>query len=168
MPVLKWAAVAALAVFAASCGGGGDESRERQMENELKKRGIDADVELNNEGGAETVEITRGDQRVGNDLALPADFPDDVAVSDDWAVIHTGPAPQGGYMLQATAPKDRDGLLAMLRKEMTGDGWTEAGFAEPAPQMTQIGFEKDGRMANYNLIDNGETFMVQLVTMVKP
>ena len=66
----------------AACGGGSDnaESRERAIEKEAAKHGIDADVEVDEKGDVKKVEINRGGSVVGQNVSLPDGFPEDVHV----------------------------------------------------------------------------------------
>ncbi len=165
----KWLFTAGAALLIASCGGGDKESQEKKMEAEAAKHGFDADVELNDDGDVEKVKIkTLGGAEVGQNLDLPADFPKDVALSSDWSIMAVSPAPQGGYMVQAMASETSDEIVAKAREAMTADGWTEESYDQPTPQMTRLGFVKDNRLTSYNLMLNGDTIMVQLVTIEKP
>ncbi|MGF1543774.1 MAG: hypothetical protein ACFB00_04625 [Parvularculaceae bacterium] len=157
---------AALALVAS--GGGSTEDRERELEREAAKHGLDADVELDDRGEVRSVEVKRSGQRIGQNLSLPDEFPSDVAVSDAWSVMHTTPAPQGGYMIQATTPDAVDAILAETRAAMAADGWSETAFDQPTPQMTSLGFDKDDRLTRVTIIDAGDgQRSVQLVTMKK-
>lgn len=152
----------------AACGGGDDDAREARIERELQKRGLDGDVEVNDRGEVTKAEIRRGDQRVGQNLSLPEGFPDDVAIPDGWNVMHTTPAPQGGFMLQALSEDSVEAIAESVRKSLSGDGWTETAADNPAPTMTRMSFEKGDRMTNVNILSAGGQNSVQLLTMDKP
>ncbi|RFB04534.1 hypothetical protein [Parvularcula marina] len=168
MKPTKMAVLLSAATLLAACGGG-DEAREAQIEKAAKRSGVDADVELDSSGEITKVEIKNGDQRVGQGLKLPSGFPDDVSIPDGWNVIHTTPAAQDGFMVQAMTGDSVENVLSSIRTNLQSAGWNEVAFAEPAPTMKQLGFEKDGRMTNVNLIIPGDgNVSVQLITMPKP
>ncbi len=169
MNPIKMALMMSAATLLVACGGGSNESREAQIEKTAQKHGVDADVELDSSGEIAKVEIKRGDQRIGQGLKLPSGFPDDVSIPDGWNVIHTTPAAQDGFMVQAMTGASVDDVLSSIRTNLQSAGWNEVAFAEPAPTMKQLGFEKDGRMTNVNLIIPGDgNVSVQLITMPKP
>lgn len=139
------------------------EQTEKAIEDAGKDLGFDLDATVNEEGEVEKVEINRGDSVVGQNLDLPAGFPEDVFVSSDWNIMSVSPAPGGGFMVQSLAPQDGKTIIEELRGQMTGQGWSVAAEAEtPFPR---INFEKDNRVANFNIIPNGESNAVQLMTM---
>ncbi|GJL95625.1 MAG: hypothetical protein DHS20C05_20300 [Hyphococcus sp.] len=164
-------AVAAAATLLASCGGGKDDaaSREAQIEKEAAKHGIDADVTVDDKGDVETVELKHGNTVVGNNVSLPDGFPEDIVIPSDWNVMASAPVPGvSGFSIQALSNDDADTILATVRKSMTANGWSEISDGAPAAAMARAGFEKDGRMATFAIIPNGETNAVQLMTMKKP
>jgi hypothetical protein len=79
----------------------------------------------------------------------------------------TSPAP-GGFMVNAMTDATADEAVAGIREQLTAQGWTESGFSQPNVMMTQVGFSKDDRMTNLNLMDTGDARNVSLVTMTKP
>ena len=169
MNMLKPALILGAAALLVACGGGNNETREKQMEKVAKDHGVDADVKLDKNGEVEKVEIKKGKARVGTNLDLPDGFPKDVPVSADWKVISSTPVADGGFMIQAMSMEDVETVLPALREAMTDAGWTETQFSEAAPTMTQISFEKDDRMTNVNLIIPGSSHItLQLTTMKKP
>ena len=157
------------ALLLVSCGGGDNDSREAQMEAMAKKHGIDADVSLDEDGEVASVVIEQGygGARVGTNLELPDGFPDDVPVSSDWTIMAVSPTP-GGYMINGSTERTVDEALAAVRQQLTAEGWTETGFSNSNSVMTQVGFSKDERITNINLMDTGANRSVQLVTMQKP
>ncbi|WP_425411041.1 hypothetical protein [Hyphococcus sp.] len=166
--VLSFAALGAGAVLLAACGGG-EEAREKQMEDMAKRHGVDADVELDDKGEVKSVKINNGlgGAVVGQNIDLPDGFPADVPVSDEWSIMATTPTP-GGYMIQAMSGDSADAIIEDVRKALNAEGWTEETVDNPVPQMHRIGFTKDDRMTTLNLIANGEQMSVQLLTMKKP
>jgi hypothetical protein len=152
----------------ASCGGNDNESRENQIEAQAKEYGIDADVTVGDDGEVTNAVIKQpGGAQVGNNLQLPEGFPEDVPIPSDWTVMATSPAP-GGFMVNAMTDATADEAVAGIREQLTAQGWTESGFSQPNAMMTQVGFSKDDRMTNLNLMDTGDARNVSLVTMTKP
>lgn len=170
MKITAFTTACALALTLAACGSGANdnETREAAMEDAMRDAGFDGDVEISDDGETESVTITRGGNTVGQNLDLPDGFPADVPVSPDWNIIHTTPGPMDGFIVQAMTPDDTDTVVAGLRAALTSEGWEEVAFATPSPQMTSVNFEKDGRMANFNVIDGGAQRTVQMTTMTKP
>lgn len=159
------------AMLLAACGGGSDEAREKKMEAEAAKHGIDADVELDDKGEVASVRINNGlGGTVGSNLDLPDGFPSDVPMDGAWSIISTSAVPgqQGGFMVQAMSDESIADLAEQAKQDMTAAGWSQTNADNPTPQMSRLGFEKDGRMTNYILMDAGEKTSVQVVTMKKP
>lgn len=167
--LFKASLVGASAILLAGCGGGdSNDAREKQMEDAAARQGIDADVTLDEKGEPAKIEIKQGGGTVGQGLDLPSGFPDDINLPGDWNVIAvTAPMPNA-HSIQALSPETTEALLEDIRARLSGQGWTETAADSPTPAMSRIGFEKEGRMANFNIIENGETRAVQLVTMPKP
>ena len=165
---LRLTALIGVAALLSACGGDSD-SREAAIEKEAKKHGVDADVSVDKNGDVETIAIKSGNTVVGQNLNLPEGFPGDIRLPSDWNMIASAPVPNlSGFSVQALSEDDADTIVSSLRKTMTGDGWTETAADAPTPQMSRINFEKGDRMANFNIIANGDTNAVQLMTMKKP
>lgn len=153
----------------AACGNNSDSAREQQMEDMAAQYGIDADVELGADGEVASVEINGpGGGRVGNNLALSGDFPDDVFVSPDWNIMSSNAMPTGAQMVQAMSDAAPEALVESIRGSMTAGGWSETAAENPVPTMSQIGFEKGARIASYSIISAGEQRTVQITTMDLP
>ena len=156
-------------VLLAACGGGDNEAREKKIEAEAAKHGVNADVELDEKGEVKSVAINNGlGGAVGNNLDLPAGFPADVPVADDWSVMASSAVPQDGFMLQATTGDNVDDTLAAIRASMTAAGWTEENADQPNAMMSRVGFGKGDRMTTFSLMSTGGPLTVQLVTMTRP
>lgn len=159
-----------VAALVTACGGG-EEAREKKMEAEAAKHGIDADVELDDKGEVASVTINNGlGATVGSNLDLPDGFPSDVPVNGGWSIISTSATPgqQDGFMVQAMTENSIAEIAETVQRDMTAAGWSETAADNPTPQMSRLGFEKDGRMTNYVLMDAGEKTSIQVVTMKKP
>ncbi len=159
-----------LTTLLGACGGNGDaDSYARELEAQAQKHGIDADVTVNEAGDVDSVTVnTQGGGQVGQNLALPEGFPDDVPIAPNWSIMSVSPVPQGGYMVQAMTPEDIDTVLATARQGFTAAGWSEASASQASPQMSRVGFEKGTRISSVNLIDGGAQLAVQIVTLEKP
>ena len=161
--------VIATGLLISACGGNNSvEDRERAMEDLAAKHGIDVDVDLSETGETKQVVMNTAGGQVGSGLELPAGFPNDVIVPSDWNIMAaSAPMPQN-YMVQAIAEDDLSAVLETLREEMSELGWTEAETAQMTPQMSRISFEKGDRLTGYTITQNGETQLVQVVSMPKP
>lgn len=168
--ITSLAAILGASALLAACGGGDNTSaKEKKIEEYAAKHGVDADVELDEKGEVKSVTVNNGlGAKVGNNLDLPADFPKDVHVSGDWSVMAISPAPQGGFMLNATTTSSVDDTLSAIREKMAANGWSVENEDQPNAMMNRIGFVKDDRLASFNLINTGAQLNVQLVTMKRP
>lgn len=163
--------VSAAALLVACGGDPSNEAKEKQLEDTAKKYGVNADVELDKDGDVKTVAIDNGlGGQYGQGLDLPAGFPADVAMPAGANILAATKVPgqKDGFSVQALATDDADTIVSTLTTGMESEGWTKIASDQPTPQMQRIGFEKDDRMANFVITANGETNMVQVVTMAKP
>lgn len=156
-------------LLVAGCGGGDTkESREKAIEDAAARHGFDADVTVGDDGEPEKIVINQGGGQVGQNLDLPSGFPDDIKLPDDLSIMAASSPLPNGHSIQALSPRGVEETLANVRTKMSGEGWVEVATDSLTPQMSRINFEKDDRMANFNIIANGETSAVQLLTMPKP
>jgi hypothetical protein len=164
------AAVLVGTIALGACGGNDDlSSREQAMEDQAAALGIDADVTLDDEGKVDQVTVQGlGGATAGQNLDLPAGFPEDVPLNPDWNVTSVSPFPPAGYILQALSNESVEAARKGIRERFTAAGWTETASGQPSPQMTTLGFEKGDRMTNVNLIAAGRQLTVQLSTLPKP
>lgn len=160
-------AIAGTTILLASCGGKDNENREKQIEDAAQEHAADADVTLRDMSEVTSAVVAQtNDAQAGRNPKLPDDFPRDVAVPDEWSIMSAAPM-DGGFMLTATTTATVEEALELLREQMTAAGWTEVGSAQAASVMTQIGFTKDGRVTNLNIIKSRKNRNVQLVTIPK-
>ncbi|WOR13898.1 hypothetical protein RYZ27_08970 [Hyphomonas sp. FCG-A18] len=159
----------AAALLMSACGGTDSiEDRERAMEDLAAKHGIDVDVKLSETGDTKQVVVNTAGGQVGTGLELPPGFPNDVIVPSDWNIMAANsPMPQN-YMVQALTKDSVNAVLETVRQEMSQAGWTEAESSQMTPQMSRVSFEKDDRLTAYTITQNGETQLVQVVSMPKP
>tara|TARA_R110001592_G_scaffold363393_1_gene687304 strand:+ start:156649 stop:157155 length:507 start_codon:yes stop_codon:yes gene_type:complete len=165
--VIKTGLLAAIlaAMLLAGCGSDDNDSREQQIEAMARKHGVNADVSLDARGEVQSVTINSANgAQIGKNLQLPEDFPSDVPMAPDWAVMSISPAP-GGFMVHAMTDVSAAEALAATREQLTSEGWVETGFAQTNTAMAQIRFAKGDRITNVNLMDTGAQRTVQLLTM---
>ncbi len=159
----------ALVLAIVGCGDTEAEKREADIEALAERHGVDADVTLDADGNVASVQFDSGNTSVGNNLSLPDGFPGDVPITESWNVMSVSQIPQGGFMVQAMSEASSESVVANVRSAMNSDGWSEEGFEQPTPQMSQLAFGKDNRMTKLNIMQMGQTqLMIQLVTMDKP
>ena len=171
MNYLKTMAVAGTAtLMLAACGGSNDPaSQEKAAENLAASYGVDADVTVDESGEVSNVVINSpGGGQVGNNLDLPDGFPGDVSIPEGWALTGTTRVPPDGFSIQMMTEESVADAGEAIRTAMSGEGWTETASGSASPQFSQIGFEKDGRMTNFTIIDNAGKATVQLITMTRP
>ena len=129
----------------ASCGGGGsEEARERQMEQMARSQGIEADVELDDNGSAQ---VTINGATVGTNMGVPDDFPEDVFVDPSWNVTGVNSLPGGLKMVQAMTDANADTVIGAVEQAMIAYGWEPSVASKTKGPMASAQFEKDGRMA---------------------
>lgn len=157
------AAVAALALTA--CGGGtpAESNDEKPAQTSERERGS-ASAALEKLGDETKIVQNRGGSQAGSNLNLPDGFPDDVTLPANMNVISTSTPLPNTQMIMGVTPSMPDAVLEEIRANLTGAGWSEAAFQQLTPQMAKVDFEKDGRMANVTITQNGDTSMVQLMT----
>ncbi len=164
--------LAASATALAACGGGDNskEAQEKRIEETAKKYGVNADVTLDKDSEVDKVVINNGLGQYGQGLDLPSGFPQDVALPAGANIMAATnvPGQKNAFSIQALSNDDADTIINSVTSQMETSGWTKSASDQPTPQMRRIGFEKDDRMANFVITANGETNMVQLVTMTKP
>ena len=160
----------ALTMVLAACGGSSDSPAERElaMEDAAAKHGIDVDVTLNDGGEPDKVVIETIGGQAGSGLALPPGFPDDVFVATDWNIMASSAPMSGMYNVQALAEQSSADIVSALRDTMTSRDWSESDFAQMTPQMVRLSFEKGTQMTTYTITENGETHLIQVVSMPKP
>jgi hypothetical protein len=150
------------------------ESREKEMEEYAESFGLDVDVEVWADGEVASVAVDNlggFGGRVGNDLDLPDDFPPDVPIHPDLAIMSATPVP-GGYSVMGQVASDAEEVERFFGSELEARGWVRReseGSSPVTPSMRTLGFEKDGRVTTVMLILTGEdATTVQLCTAVLP
>lgn len=152
----------------AACGGEGGSSATREQELEDYAAGFGANVEVDVDRDGETRTVTiqgPGGAQGGANLAVPAGFPEDVALYPNLNIVATAPLPGGGFTLQGHAAGAELAAVAQFYSEqMADEGWTDRSAAGAAPSMASLAFEKSGRTASVNLIA-GQGVTVQIMVM---
>ncbi len=152
----------------AACGGGND-AKEQKIEDYAAQHGVDADVELDAKGEVKSVTVNNGmGAMVGDNLDLPDGFPGDIHVSDNWSVMSTSRIPQSGFIVTAMTGASVEDTASEIREKMIANGWAVENEDQPNEMMTQMGFTKDNRVANFNLLNTGGRLNIQLSTMTRP
>jgi len=109
----------------AACDEDATQSRESELEDYAHAHGVDADVEAGESGEVRSVTVNQGAGKVGSNLALPDDFPDDVPVYENLKLHAVTPIPGGGPSLSGIAGGDLGEVARFtLRRWLRTDGWT--------------------------------------------
>jgi len=156
-------AVAGLLLLAA-CGENTTQSREAEVEEYARSQGVDAEVEMGDDGAVRSVVIHHGDGQVGAHLALPDDFPDDVALYPESNVVSVIPTPAGLSVIAHTQD-DMETVMRFLAAEMARQGWVEDSPAQAVPAMRMLRFSKGARSAMFNFVAADSGTSVTLVLM---
>ncbi len=157
-----------ITLLTAGCGGGqSEEAREQAMEDAAAEQGIDADVELDDDGNVESLAIDQGmgamQGQVGINLELPEGFPEDVPLYPGLS-IHAANAMPQGHMVQASTEDDRQEVIDFFKERLTAEGWTEAESNE-AGQMLQMRFTKGQRVTGITIMPGNPGHIVQISSM---
>lgn len=159
------AAIATTLVLAA-CGAPeqGEAARQQAAEDYAASFGIDADVSTNADG-SERVEVRSASGAVaGSNLAVPADFPDDIPIYPDLnisGVNNVGPT----RMVQGIAQDGVEEVATFYLAQMPAKGWTASGDQQPSPAMRTLQFTKSGRTVGITMMATGPGASVALTTM---
>jgi hypothetical protein len=154
-----------IAAVAFGCSSGEDATeRAEELEEYAASLGIDADVKVDEEGGIASTTVTQGGMTVGSNVAVPEDFPSDVAIYPDLEIFSAGAVP-GGHVLQGRSDDSAEEVAAFYAREMADEGWEDGTEAEQSPVMHTMHFTKNGRTTNVNLLATGEQVAVQITIM---
>ncbi len=146
------AALCALALCA--CGKAADQAAETAAERAIEaETGGDVDVDIETQDGQQsvTVQTPEGEMRhtTGENVALPADFPKDIALPEGYTVLSVmtmGPA----VSVVLRSPGSVADVYAQLRAEQARKGWKES-VSMQGDQGSMLGFEKNKRGLLMNL-----------------
>ncbi len=142
----------ALTLALGACGKAQDKAAEALAEKALEaSTGQKVDIDVGENGQTMTVQTEQGTltHSSGENVPMPADFPADVVLPDDYAVMSVmtmGPA-------SSVVMRSRDsiaGLYAHFQQGQAGEGWKET-LSMQGADGSMLGFEKDGRSLLVNL-----------------
>lgn len=119
----------ALGTAAAGCGGSEDDATN-QAADDLAEQiaeagGQDAEVDIDSETGEVDVQTDDGEMSVGEDVALPDDFPSEIPLPDDYelSAAMTSSA-DGGWTITGSLPDASEASFDELVAGFTDAGWT--------------------------------------------
>ena len=130
------------------------------------ERASNGKVDVERDGDKVTVKAEQGamTMRTGESLPLPAAFPKDVYLPDDYAVNSVMDL-EGVNVLSLRAPGKVPALFADARAAMAAQGWKETMAMQHSVDNALLAFEKEQRAAtlSFNDAGNGDvTLGVQL------
>ena len=148
----------------AGCQKSGDAAVEAGAE---RMAGREVDVK----SGKDQVTINAKDAQLqiardGQGLALPADFPKDVYLPDDFVVGNVLTVPRM-LTVSGVTQGNLDDVFAQARASMQQHGWLEKS-ASQRPQMQTLALKKEDREAVLNLIERDGRVMVSYSLRTPP
>ena len=186
MKAWAWCGMVAVAAFAMalSLAGCGEKASEKMIEEALEaETGTDVDVDISGdsitisgtdvEGGTfhidadgETGTYTsaEGELRVqaGDDVELPADFPEDVPTYAGMKLISAmTDSSQDAIMITATTSDPMDKVTDHFKREAVANGWAET-MSMPAGDMMMLQFSKNDRALSVAVMKQGQDTTIQL------
>lgn len=162
-PLLALSALG-LALALAGCA---QKAEEAAAENAIEAAsGGKADVDIDGDNTKVTVQTAEGTATMssGGDVALPADFPSDVAMADDRKVVSLFTA-EGATALSYTTAGALAEVVAAQSDTMKGNGWTQSMSLDADNKSSMRAYSKEGRdvVLAYTADDAGQvTVSVQL------
>lgn len=145
-------AAIALGVLLAACGKS-QESAGETLAGKALEASSGQDIDIREEDGHQTVTIEGAEGRyqhtIGENVPLPADFPTDITLPDDYQVMSVmtmGPA-------QSVVLSTRESMSALYGKIQAGqsaDGWKQT-VSMQGTEGSMLGFEKGDRGILVNL-----------------
>ena len=125
----------------AACEAAEDSAAESAIESAT---GLDAEVER--DGDRTVIRTAEGEvaMTAGDDLELPADFPDDLWLPDDSRVPTLSGCGAGGLAIGLVADGPVDALTAAAHARMQEHGWEQM-MSMQQPQGQVLGYQKGER-----------------------
>lgn len=160
---LRAAAIAAALVFALV---GCEAAEERAAESAIESStGRDAEVER--DGDRTVVRTAEGEiaMTAGDDLKLPADFPDDLWLPEDYRVQNLIGTGDGGQAIGLLSDGAIDRLTADADARMQEHGWEQV-MAMQQPEGRMLGYQKDERttMLIFSPVEDGQVRIAMTLT----
>lgn len=145
-------AVAVAVVLLAACGKAQESASEALAEQALEAQ-TGAEVDLDTEDGVSTVTMKTDEGQlqhsVGENVPLPADFPKDVVLPDEYTVVSVMKmGPTQSVVLRS--PETMATLFIHYKDGQADRGWRET-MSMQGPEGGSMGFEKDKRGVLVNL-----------------
>lgn len=133
-----------------------EELAEKSMENAL---GAGANVEIDDENV--TVETDLGVMHTGDDLGVPADWPEDVYVTDGKIIASSNM--NGSHNLTIESEKTVSEVKEEYEEKLAEEGWTETSSLSMGGAV-MMGAEKDDRTFSLSVtVEDGVTTVVVIV-----
>lgn len=147
-------AALALALALSACGKSEEKAAETLAEKALEANsGQDVDVDIDDDGDSQTVTIQTEEgtlkQSSGENVALPADFPTDIALPASYKVMSVmtmGPVTS----VVMEVPETPSDLFASFKSGQASQGWKET-LSMQGADGSMLGFEKEDRSLLVNL-----------------
>jgi hypothetical protein len=147
-------AALALALVLSACGNSEDKAAETLAEKALEANsGQDVDVDIDSDGDSQTVTIQTEEgtikQSSGENVALPEDFPTDVALPADYKVMSVmtmGPV----MSVVMEVPEAPSSVFSEIKSGQATQGWKET-LSMQGADGSMLGFEKGDRSLLVNL-----------------
>jgi hypothetical protein len=142
----------ALALALSACGKSQEKAAETLAEEALEANsGQKVDVDIEDDGQTVTIQTEEGTikQTSGDNVALPAEFPTDIALPDDYklmSVMTMGPVTS----VVMEVPQSPSDLFATFKSKQADQGWKET-LAMQGTDGSMLGFEKGDRSMLVNL-----------------
>lgn len=147
--------LALAALLLGACGKSSEQTAEALAEQALEAS-TGADVDIRDEDGVHrvTARTASGElvHSTGEDVPLPAGFPDDVLLPEDHQVVSVmtmGPATS----VVLRSPEPAAEIFSRMRSAQAASGWKET-LSMQGAEGSMLGFEKDGRSLLVNLRDD--------------
>ncbi|HEU0153129.1 MAG TPA: hypothetical protein VFQ84_07275 [Arenimonas sp.] len=154
-PIRTLSLLALLAALSTGCGRSQDQAAEALAEEALEAS-TGAEIDIENKDGVNrvTARTEQGElvHSSGENVPLPANFPADVRLPADYAVMSVmtmGPATS----VVMRSPEPMSELFTGMRRDQAAGGWKETMSMQGADG-SMLGFEKDGRSLLVNLRDD--------------
>lgn len=133
------------------------------------KDGKSGSIEIGGEEGSFTMNIDGGPEgmqmKVGNDAAMPDNFPKDVPVYNDLKLNLTQTT-NDGIVIQGTVTDDMDTVSAFFKEQAVKQGWEEQSSMNTTGDtaMTMLSYTKGDRTLNVTVTRQDNETMIQIIT----